>query len=59
MLLSCMLLSHDSGGRPTKTQKAAARESANHRGTPIRWNTAVLLLLFWQAELLQALVAVK
>jgi len=47
------------GGRPSKTQRAAAKEQANHRGAPIRWNTVVLFLLFWQAELMQALVAVK
>jgi hypothetical protein len=45
------------GGRPTKAQLAAAKDTAlNSKGTPIRLGQAVMLVVWWQARLLQGLV---
>jgi hypothetical protein len=51
-----MLLIHRSKG--FKIQKAAAKNPSSFMDPNWR-NTAAMLLLFWQAGLVQALVAVK
>ncbi|WIA19283.1 hypothetical protein OEZ85_003918 [Tetradesmus obliquus] len=43
------------GGKPSKRQAAAARGAAEHKAMPTRFYTNLLLLLFWQAQLMVAL----
>jgi hypothetical protein len=47
------------GGKPSKRQAAAAREAPEHKAMPTRFYTNVLLLLFWQAQLMAALTQLK
>jgi hypothetical protein len=47
------------GGKPSKGQAAAAREAPEHKAMPTRFYTNVLLLLFWQAQLMTALTQLK
>ncbi|WIA15519.1 hypothetical protein OEZ85_002155 [Tetradesmus obliquus] len=47
------------GGKPSKRQAAAARAAAEHKAMPTRFYTNLLLLLFWQAQLMVALTQLK
>ncbi|WIA19272.1 hypothetical protein OEZ85_003907 [Tetradesmus obliquus] len=47
------------GGKPSKRQAAAARGAAEHKAMPTRFYTNLLLLLFWQAQLMVALTQLK
>uniref|UniRef100_A0A383WKX2 Uncharacterized protein n=1 Tax=Tetradesmus obliquus TaxID=3088 RepID=A0A383WKX2_TETOB len=48
-------ISERQGGKPSKRQAAAARGAAEHKAMPTRFYTNLLLLLFWQAQLMVAL----
>ncbi|WIA36341.1 hypothetical protein OEZ86_007661 [Tetradesmus obliquus] len=47
------------GGKPSKRQAAAAREAPEHKAMPTRFFANVLLLLYWQAQLMAALTQLK
>ncbi|WIA39543.1 hypothetical protein OEZ86_005632 [Tetradesmus obliquus] len=47
------------GGKPSKRQAAAARGAAEHKAMPTRFYTNLLLLLFWQAQLMVAVTQLK
>jgi hypothetical protein len=55
---SLLLLLYLQEGKPSKRQAAAAREAPEHKAMPTRFYT-VLLLLFWQAQLMAALTQLK
>lgn len=47
------------GGRLNAKESKLLRVKPDHRAMPISWNVCVMMLRYWQAELLEALVAVK
>jgi len=47
------------GGRLNAKESKLLRVKPDHRAMPISWNVAVMMLRYWEAELLEALVAVK
>jgi hypothetical protein len=57
--LSAAVTVHLQGGKPSKRQAAAPREAPEHQAMPTRFYTNVMLLLFWQAQLMAALTQLK
>lgn len=47
------------GGKPSKRQLAAARESPEHKAMPTRFFCNVLILVHWQSQLVSALDKLK
>lgn len=47
------------GGKPGRRQAAAAREGPQHKAMPTRIWTNALVLVYWQAQLMEALLNLK
>jgi hypothetical protein len=48
------------GGKPSKAQAVtAAQTKADSRALPMRWSTCVMMLVYFEAELMATLVEIE